>query len=185
MSYFSCQQSLSADAQKMRVWSSRRLRSFSAECRDILYRVLNGVYGSSRSGTYGPRPSKPRGAVKCRSVLGLLEKLECFLYRKADHTGAWHNIQSALADNNDIGLHCMHAAIILHAQGKEKEALVYLEKALPRNGAPGLYKKAMELKKKWASCMKNQVVGLEEKKEGAPGKKPGAPLGFGKRFFPV
>ncbi len=115
----------------------------------------------------------------------MLEKLECFLYRKADHTGAWQNIQSALADNNDIGLHCMHAAIILHAQGKEKEALVYLEKALPRNGAPGLYKKAMELKKKWASCMKNQVVGLEEKKEGAPGKKPGAPLGFGKRFFPV
>jgi tetratricopeptide (TPR) repeat protein len=72
-------------------------------------------------------------------------------YRKGDLNGAWYNIQRALADNPDIGLHWMHAAIILHAQGREKEALTYLEKALRPGGDPKLYKEARELKKEWAS----------------------------------
>ena len=79
-------------------------------------------------------------------------------YKKGDLDGAWYNIQRALADNPNAGLHYVHAAIILNARKKEKEALGYLEKALRFKGGPELYKKAQELKKEWTLHTKRQVL---------------------------
>lgn len=80
-------------------------------------------------------------------------------YKKGDLDGAWYNIQRALADNAEVGLHCLHAAIILHAEGKDKEALEYLEKALRCKEGPEFHKKVLEIKEKWASRQKNQALG--------------------------
>jgi predicted Zn-dependent protease len=70
-------------------------------------------------------------------------------YKRGELDAAWYNIQSALSRAPAEGLHCMHAAIILHERGEDKQALEYLDKAVQQKTDLNLQKQALDLRKQW------------------------------------
>jgi tetratricopeptide (TPR) repeat protein len=70
-------------------------------------------------------------------------------YMRGELDAAWYNMQSALARTPAEGLHCLHAAVILHARGEGKLSLEYLDKVLQQKTDPKLQERARDLRKEW------------------------------------
>ena len=70
-------------------------------------------------------------------------------YMRGELDTSWYKMQSALARAPAEGLHCLHAAVILHARGEGKQSLEYLDKVLQQKTDPKLQERARDLRKEW------------------------------------